>query len=698
MFACPTQSAGARLAALVAISVLLCPAGRLAADVVTVGVVSPVPPPGGGTSSAQLIVGNGSDDDSNDIWGLVFIDDGTLLQYGSLIVGNNFGYFGEVDVTGNFQAGAITQLNLSSVGSLGSPTVQIGNRGTGWLNVNGGARMTFTNSSGDLSLGTRATGVGYATISDRFTMLTLSDSLYLGQQGIGNLNVLNGALVRFLDSGTSRVISIGVDPGSYGSAVVDGQGTLLRSAANLIVGEAGQGSLAITHGAMVDVGLPNPPLIGGYPSVIIGAEVTSVGSVVVDGTGSRMQLFDTLIVGDEGDPLVVGDEGLGSLTIRNGGYVNIIDKTIDSVYVGPRGRIDLAGGTLAGSSPVLPAYGTTVDGFLGGSGLVRGTVQFNDDSFLEVRFGDLLQFQDSVSNQGAATIDGGEMQFLAGFTNNAQGGFDAPGRISLENSGTVRFAQTLTNDGVLSNAHGATNIHGEISNPGNIVVARDSVATFYDAVTNTGTITVKPGGNALFLTDLSFIGLSILQLGLDTNDLAAGSAQISAGGVMTLGGTLEITFEGGYAPLVGETFELLTAGGGIVGAFDSILLPLMPNNLEVGVHYSPTSVMMEIRTETSSAPLPGDYNQDGMVNAADYTLWRDHLGQSLVLTNQNPSASTPGVVDQEDYNYWVANFGQSFGSGSGGVSQGEAPEPGSLVLLAVGAAAAVACCRMRRSG
>ena len=27
--------------------------------------------------------------------------------------------------------------------------------------------------------------------------------------------------------------------------------------------------------------------------------------------------------------------------------------------------------------------------------------------------------------------------------------------------------------------------------------------------------------------------------------------------------------------------------------------------------------------------LPGDYNADGHVDAADYTIWRDTLGQSV---------------------------------------------------------------------
>lgn len=52
--------------------------------------------------------------------------------------------------------------------------------------------------------------------------------------------------------------------------------------------------------------------------------------------------------------------------------------------------------------------------------------------------------------------------------------------------------------------------------------------------------------------------------------------------------------------------------------------------------------------------LPGDYNADGMVDAADYTVWRDHLGDDESLPNDD----TPGVV-MDDYNVWKQHFGMS---------------------------------------
>ena len=53
----------------------------------------------------------------------------------------------------------------------------------------------------------------------------------------------------------------------------------------------------------------------------------------------------------------------------------------------------------------------------------------------------------------------------------------------------------------------------------------------------------------------------------------------------------------------------------------------------------------------------GDYNNDGQNNAADYTIWRDSLGDSPALANDTDGNPRPSV-DALDYDYWVANFGQ----------------------------------------
>jgi hypothetical protein len=79
--------------------------------------------------------------------------------------------------------------------------------------------------------------------------------------------------------------------------------------------------------------------------------------------------------------------------------------------------------------------------------------------------------------------------------------------------------------------------------------------------------------------------------------------------------------------------------------------------------------------------IPGDFNLDGTVDAADYTLWRDHLGDTASLAND----PTPGV-GEDDYDRWRANFGRSAipGAGAMGLATSSVPEPaiGALMLLA----------------
>ena len=74
--------------------------------------------------------------------------------------------------------------------------------------------------------------------------------------------------------------------------------------------------------------------------------------------------------------------------------------------------------------------------------------------------------------------------------------------------------------------------------------------------------------------------------------------------------------------------------------------------------------------------LPGDYNDDGNVDAADYTLWRDNLGANSDTLPNNPNSGTIGMAE---YNTWVANFGVIIGSSS----LQAIPEPSSLAMIAV---------------
>jgi hypothetical protein len=77
--------------------------------------------------------------------------------------------------------------------------------------------------------------------------------------------------------------------------------------------------------------------------------------------------------------------------------------------------------------------------------------------------------------------------------------------------------------------------------------------------------------------------------------------------------------------------------------------------------------------------LTGDYNNDGAVDAADFTVWRDALGTNTVLPNRD--RSNTGPIGAADFAVWKANFGNSADDGVVGESLSSVPEP-SAVLLA----------------
>ncbi len=73
----------------------------------------------------------------------------------------------------------------------------------------------------------------------------------------------------------------------------------------------------------------------------------------------------------------------------------------------------------------------------------------------------------------------------------------------------------------------------------------------------------------------------------------------------------------------------------------------------------------------------GDYNFDGVVDAADFTVWRDSLG-STTLAEADGNGN--GVVDQADYQVWLDTFGET--SVSGALLAATVPEPTGAAILA----------------
>jgi hypothetical protein len=96
------------------------------------------------------------------------------------------------------------------------------------------------------------------------------------------------------------------------------------------------------------------------------------------------------------------------------------------------------------------------------------------------------------------------------------------------------------------------------------------------------------------------------------------------------------------------------------------------NPLAAGA-FNPTDFLIR------SGPLIGDYNGNGVVDAADYVVWRKGLGT---------------LFTQSDYSVWRAHFGQTGGSGTGALANIAVPEPATVLMLIF--AAAGLCLRRRQ--
>jgi hypothetical protein len=101
----------------------------------------------------------------------------------------------------------------------------------------------------------------------------------------------------------------------------------------------------------------------------------------------------------------------------------------------------------------------------------------------------------------------------------------------------------------------------------------------------------------------------------------------------------------------------------------------------------PIQSMVALLIDAAPPTLPGDYNGNGVVDAADYTAWRDSLGQAgadLAADGSGPAGTPDGVVDNWDYDFWKSRFGDMLpGAGGGALTSAAVPEPASLSVALV---------------
>lgn len=162
-------------------------------------------------------------------------------------------------------------------------------------------------------------------------------------------------------------------------------------------------------------------------------------------------------------------------------------------------------------------------------------------------------------------------------------------------------------------------------------------------------------------------------------------SRLEVAGNATLAGALRIELPnqtgGPCVPKLGDIVPFLAVSGGAGGNFDDVeSAPLLP-----GLKWSlePGNVTVFLRVIAS---LPGDYNFNGIVDAADYTVWRDSFGQQG--TGLAADGNLDEKVDDADYAFWKSHFGEVLsGAGQSFSDTPAVPEPNCLILFTLAACA-----------
>jgi T5SS/PEP-CTERM-associated repeat protein/autotransporter-associated beta strand protein len=486
----------------------------------------------------------------------------------------------------NFATGAVAvavPINLAAnalfTGTTGAGTVTL----SGTVNDGGGGFGVTTAQAGPFVFtAAGASSVNYLRVGSGTTQIaagswTLTNATTADATAALIVGTSTTQAAAFTLSGGATLTTpgnmhFGAVAGSTGNGVVTGTGTAVTGTGAttglLAVGNSGAGSLTISNGAVVSTRLGT-----------IGRNAGSVGTVVVDGAGSRWTTTETLIV---------GNSGTGSLTVRNGGQV-LPGSVIVASSSGSAGTLTVTG---AGSQLVTPGIGNittrlgsavtvSAGGLISGNDVAIG--QFGTGSTGDVDGGTLTVRNTllvgqagtaglTVRNGGVATIGGsgfiGQTSVGAGPAHgtltvtgtNSQ--VTTPGATSFlifgSGSGTARGDLNVQNGGAVSATFQLTFAQDTNSSSVSVVDAGSATVTGALVVGQSGTagLTVQNGGTATAGGAL-VIGANTGSSG--TLAVTGPGSTVSATGALRMAGTS--TAAGGSASLTVSSGGSVSAGG-----------------------------------------------------------------------------------------------------------------------------------------
>ena len=279
------------------------------------------------------------------------------------------------------------------------------------------------------------------------------------------------------------------------------------------------------------------------------------------------------------------------------------------------------------------------------------------------------QFAVTLNASGPATL--GSLTTLgagagAG-TLNATNGFVVDFGDAVTGFGTINSTNTLAKRATINGTVQGSSMAQPITLSGYI----KGVGTFNN-VTFTGTH--DPGFSPTLLTvgNVGYASTAVLDMEIGGTVRGSQYDAIVASGNLSLGGALQLSLINSFTPAAGTSFDILDWSS-LSGTFFSLSLPSLTAGLTWNASQLYTAGVL-------SVTLTGDYNGNGNVDAADYSVWRDSLGRTG--TGLAADGNGDHAITQADYDLWKMHFGESApGSGAGASANAAVPEPATLLLL-----------------
>jgi len=233
----------------------------------------------------------------------------------------------------------------------------------------------------------------------------------------------------------------------------------------------------------------------------------------------------------------------------------------------------------------------------------------------------------------------------------SQGSHQFQSTVSLGSTADVQVA-----DGGVLDFNNSLNLNGNNLNIGTSgsgqVNINHSVTSGGGTIFNSGTL--GTAGYTSIQGDLVSTGSLMFSLG---GDGEGEFDSFNVTGLADLSGQIELDVAPGFTPNV--SYTLLTAG-----TLNAAGLSLDPSSASM---FSLNTVGNSL-VVTALAGLPGDFNNDGIVDGDDLQVWESSFG-------------TPGGLDGGDFLTWQRNLGLG---GSLTASQTTVPEPGGVALFLFG--------------